>query len=139
MLAWERASGIKQTTVTQLSLKVTLRASWVGWPVSCYEAVPGFQKFQPPKARTTVLCSSDSLDLGLPSSSTHANSSGLGWTVLHHKGPVVVCVPHPTEATLSYRPTRIQLVARPWWYIPLIPALRRWGQADLWEFEASLV
>ena len=31
------------------------------------------------------------------------------------------------------------MYARWWWYTPLIPALRRWRQADLCEFEASLV
>ena len=31
------------------------------------------------------------------------------------------------------------LVAGRWWLMPLIPALGRQGQADLCEFEASLV
>ena len=29
--------------------------------------------------------------------------------------------------------------ARRWWRMPLIPALGRQSQVDLWEFEASLV
>jgi hypothetical protein len=84
------------------------------------------------------LCTTCVLWLQRPEEGGGSNGCDVGagnWT---WKKPVL-SITEPSLQTLSCSFKKICFMSQEWWCSPLIPALRRQKQADLCEFESSLV